>query len=439
MALVFPVVHDFAGAGTSQWETLSSTAITGSDAEVNPLADENNSLEQQSYLPRTPIRHNGKLTLQYHQVIESNFEYFDGFTRVVRQLNNGTWETLGAAEDLGYSATNFSQPRGIFSYDGNLFCAVEVGRKDRTKTGTFSSNQDFDRVRIYQYNETLNTWEEETDASVGLSNQTLNIGGNTGRFFVLNGKLFYFWAEQIWVTSQRLQTNTQIAFAERNNGTWSRVATGPKLSMSQHLNLLFAEDELTFVVDGNHLYYMVKEDIIFRFTDGSGITQWSTASTGLSGTSGQAQNAEWGDGVPVKSSTNIVTKRNGGPVVTFREGKSTSPYYVADKYSISTINGTANSYTRTEFNNPASDLLFYSMIEENGEEYYLFQSNASGNEGLVLYRKNGSSWSIVGGGLAVPGLVNYFTKLRIFGGSVYIFTRAYQTSSNNYVIRRFPL
>ena len=441
MALVFPVVHDFAGAGTPQWETLSSTAITGSDAEINPLPDENGTLfDNSNDQPFTPIRHNGKLVLQYPQRDGS-----DAFTRIVRQLNDGTWEVLGAAEDLGFSLTHNSAPEGIFSHDGNLYAGVKTFPKDPANNPSETQT----RFRIYQYNESLNTWEQQTNTSVGLSNGfsgRINAGGNAGKFFSMNGTLYYRWGERTWsfqIGSNYFGSNESFVIAEENNGSWSRIHTWLNTqvnSISSSSGQLYSEDVDTFTIAGGHAY-LRRNNKIFRFTPGSGLTEWGNIS-GTASPNG-TRYADWGGGDLIYSGTSNVSQIIGQPVVTFVGGENNGVLvennFLADKYCISTINSTAQSFTRTNYDNPASDLVFRSMIEENGEEYFLFQSYATGNNGLVLYRKNGSSWSIVGGGLAVPAVENYYTKLRIFGGSVYIFSRAYQSGSSNYVIRRFPL
>lgn len=437
MALVFPVVHDFTGAGTPQWETLTSTSITGSDTEINPVPDENGTLfDTSNDQPFTPIRHNGKLVLQYPQRDGS-----DAFTRIVRQLNNGTWETLGAAEDLGFSLTHNSDPQGIFSHDGNLYAGVRTYPKD--PANNLHSTQT--RFRIYRYNESLNTWEQETNTTTGLSHPPgtrVNGGGIAGKFFSMNGTLYYRWGERsyssVW-PSITFGSQDSLIIAEENNGSWSRIASLQPTDALGEQNQLFSEDVDTFTIAGGHAY-LRRAGRIFRFTPGSGLTEWGRISAAAAprGT----RYADWGGGDLILSGTSNVTQINGQPVVTFVGGQDSfadQDPVLADKYCISTINSTAESFTRTNYNNPASNLIFRSMIEENGEEYYLFQSYATGNKGLVLYRKNGNTWSIVGGTLAVPALENYFTKLRIFGGSVYIFSRAYGATTSNYVIRRFPL
>ena len=423
MALVFPVVHDFAGGGVSQWETLSSTALLGDDPEINPFP--NDIGDDVLFTP--PIRHDGKITLQYQQT-----DGTDVFPRVARQLNNGTWETLGAAQDLGFSLTQNSQRQGIFSHNGSLYAACLTYPK--TFPGHFNQN----RLRIFKYNESTNVWTQETNTSVGLSSEALNGGARVGHFFVIEGTLYYRWMEPYYLSQiggDFFTIQYRLVVAEENNGSWSRVATFNGVSGTGD-SVVENDNEDAFAVANGHLYSM-RRTRIFRFTPGSGIEAWSANRSSTTG----GFTADWGDGQVVVGESEVIRNFTGSPVIAFR-GPSTS---VPDKYFVSTINSTSGSYTRSDINNPTSDLSFRSMAEANGEEYVLFNKGAGSenDRGLVLYRKNGNSWSLIGGGLAVQG--NSFstdgTFFRIFSGYAYIFARGQNAANTkeNYVIRRFQL
>lgn len=430
MALVFPVVHDFAGAGTSQWETLSSTALFGSPTEINPFHISGTLKNHNT--PVGPVIHNGKLTLAY---TVNNGSPYDEFTRVTRQLANGTWETLGAAEDLGFSSTSLSLCHGLVSYDGSLYCATEVGPKSGG-----SADVSLRRMRIYKYNESSNVWEEQTNSTNGLSNQNLNAGGTSGFFFNLGGILYYRWVERIWNTSQKLTLLARLVVAEHTNGSWSRISSENNVETGGTGR---EEDYWESWTTANGYLYSFRYDRIYRFGPATGLQSWSspTSSTGIT----LVRSADWSDGQNFYFLPHFLRNLNGTPVVAFLGGRSGTgeEKIVPDKFFVSTIGNLSGSYTRTDINNPVSNLRFAGLQEANGEEYYLFQniSSTSANRGLVLYRKNGNNWSVVGGGLALQSHTVNVEWFRILGGSAYIFTTATNQAGTevSYVIRRFPL
>jgi hypothetical protein len=227
MALVFPTVYDHndlveeAGDG---WTYISIKKIGSGD---DPVPEQ----DPTPIIANHIVRHNGQLVIGDTSRPSNNVSY----PSIARRSSSGSWNLLGQPQDFGnyYGLVAAADAvsielKDIISFNGILYVACSEIPTFTPPFPSSATREQYEKIKIFSYNESSNQWSEETDPNKGLLSTTESsslfgvknsyaglANAYEFKFFTTDDSLHFVWSVFFWENNTYNSSFESFAYISR--------------------------------------------------------------------------------------------------------------------------------------------------------------------------------------------------------------------------------
>lgn len=437
MALVLPVIHDQTdvpdSAPSASWEVVSRTTglATGVGPEINPLPNRGRAHRTHLEDDLGLVRYAGQLFFRQQYQLES-IKNSSGNTIATRnasmvyRLDSNGWTAVSSHSSFLDPSTETSDASNLFFWKGDLYLACE--RRTLSSAGAYGPT----RLAVFRY-------QSEGDWIAATATEEIaaaNGGTHLDRVIPVPTEThLYLIAEETYpVNGIPSSMNRQVVYGYASNG-WQRLAQA-------------TADEQTYrAVGSGSKVWFASFNRSYSYSPSEGLIQTA------------ASNDAWDQLV---SETDDFRKfwadlviDNGVGSWAFNRYRAGFPnnYTDARQYYYLANNTGGSSWTLTRFNKPqfGENTSVWGWATIGDKEYVVTSGRAgsmtSGQGGIWIFRKDGASWTMLGGGSArsantlpagtysnpgSPGVI-----MKVLGGVPYVIHwEQHDSSTGSFVIAK---
>ncbi len=335
-------------------------------------------------------RNAGQLIALSYRLVSGSYQQLQ-IPIICRQKGDGSWEEIAEdstfQRDLNHSVSGFSQ---LFSWNGDLYFAASGGIW--TGASSFSPLG----VKIYRYSGSGTTWTDMTPSGLGSTSpwRRDNLSFSEQNFAEINGSLYFFWNEDKYPQAERLSV------ARLDGNSWTRM---PDFAIN-------ADGPKQIVSNGSKAWLFqsgIAAGITYTYAPGSGFSTVASSDTDWFRSSAESSNLRL-----VMNGLRVVDGVGAFAFSRYRQGLPVS-YADDQQYFYIAKNTSGSTWDRVRYDRPqaGSNARQSGYRLYDGKEFIALGGQGPGmsinQAGIWLYRKDGSSWTMLGGGSARSGTSTY--------------------------------